>query len=174
MNKAKKSIIAQALTDVRLRHNITHEQWVEKSKVPISSINRFTSSSLTMPNFPYVCAMLKCLGESIDEFWDNIDKKIAKPADALKLDSVPVSIVGDIPIDTPETKAAVQERIIIQAEAMAEQRALLQEKDAEIELLNARLEMYERILEEKDRTIANLEDGNRRKLLALQAICSAQ
>ena len=118
--------------------------------------------------------MLKCLGESIDEFWDNIDKKIAKPADALKLDSVPVSIVGDIPIDTPETKAAVQERIIIQAEAMAEQRALLQEKDAEIELLNARLEMYERILEEKDRTIANLEDGNRRKLLALQAICSAQ
>lgn len=173
MNKAKKSIIAQALTDVRQRHNITHEQWVEKSKVPISSINRFTSSSLTMPNFPYVCAMLTCLDESIDEFWANIAKKISKPSDALKLDSVPVCI-GDIPIDMPETKAAVQERIIIQAEAMTEQRALLQEKEAEIELLNARLEMYERILEEKDRTIAVLEDSNHRKLLALQAICSAQ
>ena len=174
MNKAKKSIIAQALTDVGTRHGVTHKQWVALSKVPESSVNRFTSASLTMPNFPYVCAMLTCLGESIDEFWAGIAKKIEKPADALKLDSVPVTIVGDIPLDMPEAKAAVQERIIVQTEVLVEQRALLQEKDAEIELLNARLEMYERILEEKDRTIANLEDSNRRKLLALQAICSAQ
>lgn len=91
--------------------------------------------------------MLKCLGESIDEFYDRIDAKIGAPVDALKLDAVPVGMVGDMPVDLPETKIEIQERIIVQAEEMQRLKAEGHEKDLQIEMLEVRLEMAERILE---------------------------
>ena len=118
--------------------------------------------------------MIKCLGESIDCFFAGIDDKIAAPVDALKLDAVPPAVVGDIPVDTPESKAAMQERIIVQTEDLQAQRALVREKDAAIELLEAKLEMTERIIEEKNRTISSIEDISKRRLQAIQALCMAQ
>lgn len=170
---SSKNLIAQGLKKVKERHGITIEEWSKRSGVPDGSIARFMSSSLNMPNFPYVCAMLKCLGESIDAFYDSIDAKTETPADALKLDAVPPSVVGDMPIDVPETKVAIQERIIVQAEAMQAQQAIAREHAATIELLEAKLEMTERIVEEKERTIANLEDLCKRRLQALQALCAS-
>lgn len=169
-----RNLIAQSLQKIKDKHCLTIDKWEAKSGVPAGTIARYLSSSLNMPNFPYVCAMLRCLGESIDEFYAGIDHKIAAPEDALKLDAVPAAVVGDMPVDTPETKAAMQERIIVQTEAMQAQKAAVRERDATIELLEAKLEMTERIVEEKERTIANLEDINRRRLAALQALCSAQ
>ena len=170
----EKNLVAQGLQKVKEHHGITIGEWAEKSGVPSGTIARYLSSSLNMPNFPYVCAMLKCLGESIDDFFSSIDKKIDGPSEALKLDAVPAAVIGDMPVDTPEVKVALQERIIVQTEEVQQQRAIVREKDAAIELLEAKLEMTERIVEEKERTIANLEDINRRRLLALQALCSAQ
>lgn len=169
-----KNLIAQALKKLKDKHNITIEEWAEKSGVPSGTIARYLSSSLNIPNFPYVCAMIKSLGESIDVFFAGIDNKIEVPADALKLDAVPPAVVGDIPVDTPESKAAMQERIIVQTEDLQAQRALVREKEAAIELLEAKLEMTERIIEEKDRTIANIEDISKRRLQAIQALCMAQ
>ena len=169
-----RNLIAIALKKIKDKHGITIEEWSARSGVPAGTIARYLSTSLNIPNFPYVCALLRCLGESIDAFFDSIDKKIDAPADALKLDAVPPAVVGDMPVDTPETKAVMQERIIVQTEAMVELRGIVREKDSTIELLEAKLEMCERIIEEKDRSIASLEDSNHRKLLALQAICSAQ
>lgn len=169
-----KNLIAQALKKLKDKHNITIEEWAEKSGVPSGTIARYLSSSLNIPNFPYVCAMIKSLGESIDVFFAGIDNKIDAPADALKLDAVPPAVVGDIPVDTPESKAAMQERIIVQTEDLQAQRALVREKEAAIELLEAKLEMTERIIEEKDRTIANIEDISKRRLQAIQALCMAQ
>ena len=170
-----KSLLCQGLKRIKSKHgDITIKDWSLKSGVPESTIARFLSASLNIPNFPAVCAMLKCLGESIDEFYDSIDEKIDAPADALKLDAVPVSVIGNIPMDMPEDRAAIQERIIVQAEVVQQQKAIAREKDAQIELLEAKLEMTERVLEEKERTIANLEDINRRRLDALKALCSAQ
>lgn len=169
-----KNLIAQALKKLKDKYGITIEEWALKSGVPAGTIARYLSSSLNIPNFPYVCAMIKCLGESIDEFFASIDKKIDTPSDALKLDAVPPAVVGDIPVDNIETKTAMQERILVQTEDLQAQRALVREKDACIELLEAKLEMTERILEEKDRTITNLEDINKRRLNALMALCSAQ
>lgn len=169
-----KNLIAQALKKLKDKHNITIEEWAEKSGVPSGTIARYLSSSLNIPNFPYVCAMIKSLGESIDVFFAGIDNKIEVPADALKLDAVPPAVVGDIPVDTLESKAAMQERIIVQTEDLQAQRALVREKEAAIELLEAKLEMTERIIEEKDRTIANIEDISKRRLQAIQALCMAQ
>lgn len=169
-----KNLIAQALKKLKDKHGITIEDWAVKSGVPAGTIARYLSSSLNIPNFPYVCAMIKCLGESIDDFFASIDKKIDAPADALKLDAVPAAVVGDIPVDTPESKAAMQERIIVQTESLQAQRAIVREKEACIELLEAKLEMSERIIDEKDRTIASLEDINKRRLQAIQALCMAQ
>lgn len=169
-----KNLISQALKRIKDKYGITIEEWSARSGVPAGTIARYLSSSLNIPNFPYVCALLRCLGESIDAFFDSIDKKIDAPTDALKLDAVPPAIVGGMPVDTPETKATIQERILVQTEAMVELRGSVREKESTIELLEAKLEMCERIIEEKDRSIAALEDSNRRKLLALQAICSAQ
>lgn len=169
-----RNLIAIALKKIKDKHGITIEEWSARSGVPAGTIARYLSTSLNIPNFPYVCALLRCLGESIDAFFDSIDKTIDAPADALKLDAVPPAVVGDMPVDTPETKAVMQERIIVQTEAMVELRGIVREKDSTIELLEAKLEMCERIIEEKDRSIASLEDSNHRKLLALQAICSAQ
>lgn len=169
-----KNLIAQALKKLKDKHGITIEDWAIKSGVPAGTIARYLSSSLNIPNFPYVCAMIKCLGESIDDFFASIDKKIDAPADALKLDAVPAAVVGDIPVDTPESKAAMQERIIVQTENLQAQRAIVREKEAFIELLEAKLEMSERIIDEKDRTIASLEDINKRRLQAIQALCMAQ
>lgn len=171
---AEKNIIAHALKKLKDKHGITIEEWSAKSGVPAGTIARYLSSSLNIPNFPYVCAMIKALGESIDEFFAHIDKKIEAPADALKLDAVPVSVVGDILVDTPESKAAMQERIIIQTEKLQAQIAIVREKEATIDLLEAKLEMTERIIEEKDRTIANIEDISSRRLQAIQALCMAQ
>ena len=171
---AEKNIIAHALKKLKDKHGITIEEWSAKSGVPAGTIARYLSSSLNIPNFPYVCAMIKALGESIDEFFAHIDKKIEAPADALKLDAVPVSVVGDILVDTPESKAAMQERIIIQTEKLQAQIAIVREKEATIDLLEAKLEMTERIIEEKDRTIANIEDISKRRLQAIQALCMAQ
>lgn len=171
---ANKNLIAQELKRIKEKYHITNEEWSRRSGVPASTIARFLSASLNIPNFPAVCAMLKCLGESIDEFYARIDAKVDTPADALKLDAVPISVIGDVPVDMPETKAEIQERIIVQAEEMQSQKALVRERDAAIELLEAKLEMTERVLEEKERTISNLEDICSRRLKALQALCSAQ
>ena len=171
---ANKNLIAQELKRIKEKYHITNEEWSRRSGVPVSTIARFLSASLNIPNFPAVCAMLKCLGESIDEFYDRIDAKIDRPAEALKLDAVPVGVIGDVPVDMPETKAEFQERIIVQAEEMQQQKAIAREKDAQTELLEAKLEMTERVLEEKERTISNLEDISRRRLDAIKALCSAQ
>lgn len=170
---ASKNLIAQELKRIKEKYGITNEEWSKKSNVPMGTIARFLSSSLNIPNFPAVCALLKCLGESIDEFYARIDEKIEIPAEALKLDAVPVAVVGDIPVDMPETKAEIQERIIVQAEEMQMQKAISREKDAQIELLEAKLEMTERVLEEKERTIAQLESLSERRLKALEALCTS-
>ena len=169
-----RNLIAVALKKLKDKYGITIEEWAKRSGVPAGTIARYLSSSLNIPNFPYVCAMVKCLGESIDAFFASIDKKIDMPSDALRLDAVPPAVIGDIPVDNIETKAAMQERIIVQTEDLQAQRALVREKDACIELLEAKLEMTERIIEEKERTISNLEDINKRRLNALMALCSAQ
>lgn len=170
-----KNLITQALKKLKDKHNVTTKEWAALSGVPASTIARYLSCSLNIPNFPYVCALIKCFpDESIDAFFDCIDRKIDTPSDALKLDAVPPAIVGDIAIDSPETKATIQERILIQTEAIVELKDILREKDAAIELLEAKLEMTERIVEEKERSIAQLEDINKRRLSALMALCSAQ
>ena len=153
---ANKNLLSQELKRIKEKHHITNEEWSKRSGVPVSSIARFLSSSLNIPNFPAVCAMLKCLGESIDEFYNRIDAKIGVPAEALKLDAVPVSVVGDIQVDMPETKVEIQERIIVQAEEMQRLKAVEREKDMQIEMLEARLEIYERTME------------------AIKVLCSAQ
>lgn len=156
-NTHTQSLLTQRLNEVKHKHgNISHEAWSAKSGVPKSTLSRFLTSSLNMPNFPAVCAMLKCLGESIDGFYDSIDAKINVPADALKLDAVPVEIVGEIHVDVPETKLEIQERIIRQAEEIQRLKNENGEKDMQIEMLEVRLETLERLLE------------------AVKALCSAR
>lgn len=174
MTKNLLSILSLRLRQIKEKHGITIKEWAKLSGVPESTIARFLSSSLNIPNFPAVCAMLKCLGESIDEFYASLDAEIDTPADALKLDAVPVSVIGDVPVDVPEDKASIQERIIVQAEEVQQQKAYVREKEIQIELLEAKLEMTESILAEKERTISNLEDINSRRLDALKALCLAQ
>lgn len=169
-----KSVLTQSLKRVKDRHGLTIEAWAEKANVPESTVARYLSSSLNIPNFPYVCAMLKAAGESIDDFYDSIDKKIDVPAEALKLDAIPPAVVGDVVVDMPETTAAIKERIIVQTEDLQAQRAIVREKDAAISLLEAKLEMMERLLEEKERTIETIEETSARRLHALQVLCSAQ
>ena len=144
---ANKNLLSQELKRIKEKQHITNEEWSKRSGVPVSSIARFLSSSLNIPNFPAVCAMLKCLGESIDEFYNRIDAKIGVPAEALKLDAVPVSVVGDIQVDMPETKVEIQERIIVQAEEMQRLKAVEREKDMQIEMLEARLDIMERTMD---------------------------
>ena len=144
---ANKNLISQELKRIKEKHHITHEEWSKRSGVPVSTIARFLSSSLNIPNVPAVCAMLKCLGESIDEFYARIDEKIGVPAEALKLDAVPVGVVGDIPVDMPETKREIQERIIVQAEEMQRLKAIERERDMQIEMLEARLDIMERTMD---------------------------
>ena len=142
-----KNLIAQELKRIKEKYRITNEEWSKRSGVPIGTIARFLSSSLIIPNFPAVCAMLKCLGESIDEFYARIDAKIEAPAEALKLDAVPLGVVGDMPVDMPETKIEIQERIIVQAEEMQRLKAAEREKDMQIEMLEARLDIMDRTMD---------------------------
>lgn len=166
-----KSLISQALVKIKDKHNLTIEQWAEKSGVPKSSVARFMSRSLNLPNFPYVCAMLKCVGESIDEFYDHIDEKIDTPVEAMKLDAVPPQVVGDAVMDVPENKAAMVERIIVQTEAMQAQNVEMLKKDNEIALLEATVDALEHSLAEKEREIKNLEAFNARRLQAIRSLC---
>ncbi len=174
MGNSNKSLLTQSLKKVKERHCLTIESWAEKANVPESTVARYLSSSLNIPNFPYVCAMLKAVGESIDDFYDGIDKKIDDPVEALKLDAVPTAIVGNIAVDMPESTADIKERIIVQTEDLQATKAMMREKDATISLLEAKLEMMEKLLEEKERTIEVIEETSERRLKALQVLCSAQ
>lgn len=174
MHTKNRSPLCQGLHRIKEKHNITVDQWAEISGVSKSSVGRYLSSSLNIPSFPAVCALLKCLGESIDDFYNSLDEKINAPEDALKLDAVPVAVVGDIPVDVPESKAEIQERIIVQVEAMQAQKAAMREIQVEKEMLELRLEMAERIIEDKDAVIADLKEINQRRFEALKALCSAQ
>lgn len=169
-----KSVLTQSLKRIKEKHGLTIESWAAKANVPESTVARYLSSSLNIPNFPYVCSMLKCVDESIDKFYESIDKKIDEPVDALKLDAVPAAVVGDIVMDMPETTADMKERIIIQTEDLQAMKAIMREKDATISLLEAKLEMMERLLEEKEHTIEIIEETSARRLQALQLLCSAQ
>lgn len=174
MENNNKSVLTQSLKRVKEKHGLTIESWAEKSNVPESTVARYLSSSLNIPNFPYVCAMLKAVGESIDAFYDGIDKKVDVPAEALKLDAVPTAVVGDVVVDTPESAAAFQERILVQTEDLQAQKAIVREKEATISLLEAKLEMMERLLEEKEKSLELSEETSARRLHALQVLCSAQ
>jgi transcriptional regulator with XRE-family HTH domain len=174
MGNSNKSLLTQSLKRIKEKHGLTIESWAEKANVPESTVARYLSSSLNIPNFPYVCAMLKAVDESIDCFYDSIDKKIDVPVEALKLDAVPTAVVGDVVVDTPETAAAIQERIIVQAEDLQAQKAALREKEALISLYEAKLEMMERLLEEKEHTLEAVEEISERRLHALKVLCSAQ
>lgn len=170
-----KSLITQELRKIKEAKGLTNEGWAKLAGITVSSVNRYLSSSLNVQNFPFTCAMLRAADVSIDEFYDRIASMIDVPADALKLDTIPAAeVIGCISIDTPESKAAVQERIIVQTEEMQAQQARLREKDAQIELLEARLEMYERLLEEKERLIDKIETISRSRLDALKTLCAAQ
>ena len=85
-----KSLLTQSLKRVKEKHGLTIETWAEKSNVPESTVARYLSSSLNIPNFPYVCAMLKAVGESIDTFYDTLDKKIDAPSAPSSSPSVPL------------------------------------------------------------------------------------
>lgn len=171
---SSKNLIAQNLKRVKEKHHVTIEAWAKMANIPESTVARYLSSSLNIPNFPYVCALLKSLGEPIEPFYDSIDQKIDEPADALKLDAVPTAIVGDVVVDMPETAAGIQERILVQTEDLQAQKAIVRDKEATISLLEAKLEMMERLLEEKERTIETIEETSARRLHALQVLCSAQ
>ena len=158
------SLMTIALHRIKEKHNIKTKVWAQMSGVPESTIYRFLNSSVNIPNFPAVCAMLKCLGESIDDFYDRLDAKIDTPADALGLDVTSVDAIDDIHVDAPEARAEIQERIIRQAEEIQTQQMLIRERDAYIELLNAKLKTAERIMEVKDNAIAILEDMCQRRL----------
>lgn len=168
-----KNLIAIELKKIKEKHHITNEEWSKRSGVPVGTIARFLSASLNIPNFPAVCALLVCLGESIDEFYAKIAAKVDTPAEALKLDAVPVAVIDGVSVEVPEVKAELQERILVQTEVVQQQKAIVREKDAQIELLEAKLEMTERVLEEKERTIATLEELSKRRLQAIQALCVA-
>ncbi len=169
-----KSVLTQSLKRIKEKHGLTIESWADKASVPESTVARYLSSSLNIPNFPYVCAMLKSVGESIDAFYDSIDKKIDDPVEALKLDAVPAAVVGDVVVDMPETTAAIKERILVQTEDLQAQKAIIREKDATIAMLETKVEFMERLLEEKERTIETIEETSERRLRALQVLCSAQ
>ena len=150
-----KNLIAQELKKIKEKYHLTNEEWANRSGVPVGTIARFLSSSLNIPNFPAVCAMLVCLGESIDAFYSRITAKSGAPAEALKLASVPVDVTAEGVMDVPEAKAEIQERIILQAEEMQRLKTSEHEKDMQIEMLETRLEIAER------------------KMDAIKALCSA-
>ena len=174
MGNSNKSVLTQSLRRIKEKYGLTTETWAKMANVPESTVARYLSSSLNIPNFPYVCALLKCVDEPIDDFYDSINQKIDVPAEALKLDAVPAAIVGNVVVDMPETTAAIQERILVQTEDLQAQKSIVREKEAEISLLEAKLEMLERLLEEKERTIETIEETSARRLHALQILCSAQ
>lgn len=174
MGNSNKSVLTQGLKRIKEKHKVTTEKWAEMANIPEPTLARYLSSSLNLPNFPYVCALLRCLEEPIDAFYDSIINKVDEPVDALKLDAVPAAVVGEVVVDLPETTAAIKERIIVQTEDLLAQKAIVREKDATISLLEAKVEMMERLLEEKERTIETIEETSARRLKALQVLCSAQ
>lgn len=174
MGNSNKSLLAQSLKRIKEKHGLTIEAWASMANVPESSVARYLSSSLNIPNFPYVCALLKSVDESIDAFYDSIDKKIDVPVEALKLDAVPTAIVGNVVVDMPETTADFKERILVQTEDLQALKSQIRELESTIGLLEAKLEMMERLFEEKERTLEAMEQISARRLRALQMLCSAE
>lgn len=145
---SNKNVIAMGLRRIKEKYGLTNESWSKISNVPVSTIARYLStSSLNMPTFVHLCAMLRSVGESIEEFYDLIIGSVNAPSDALKLAAVTVGVLDKGMLDAPEAKGEMQERLILQTEEMQRLKSMEQEKDMQIEVLQARLEMVERILE---------------------------
>lgn len=143
-----KNAIAQELKAIKEKHGLTNESWSKRSGVPAPTIGRYLSAaSLNMPSFFLLGAMLDCLGESLDAFFKRVIAKSGAPADVIKLSTVPAAMVAEGALDVPEAKIEMQERIILQAEEMQRLRASEREKDMQIEMLEAQLEIAERKME---------------------------
>lgn len=143
-----KNLIACELKKIKEKHHLTNESWSKMSGVPVGTIARFLSaSSLNIPNFVALGAMLKCLGESLDAFFERITAKTDVPAEVLKIGVVPADVVSDVHVDVPEVKLEMQERIILQAEEIQKLKTIEQEKDMQIEVLEIRLSSLERTLD---------------------------
>ena len=143
-----KNIIALELKKIKEKYNLTNETWSKKSDVPVGTVGRYLSAkSVNLPTFQHMCAMLRCLNESADDFYDRITVKTGVPAEVLKLGVVPTGVVDEMSLEVPEAKKEIQERIILQAEEIQKLKTESNEKDMLIELLEVRLETYERTLE---------------------------
>ena len=143
-----KNIIAVELKKIKEKHNLTNESWSKKSGVPIGTLSRFLcEKSLNTPNYPAMGALLRCVGESLDEFYDKITVRTDVPAEVLKLDVVPVGVVDGVQVDVPEAKKEIQERIILQAEELQKVKAESAEKDMQIEVMEIRLLAMEKTLD---------------------------
>ena len=143
-----KNLIAFELRKIKEKYNLTNESWSKKCNVPVSTIARYLcAKSMNMPTFPTLCAMLKCVNEPIEPFYDRIAERTDVPAEVLKLDVVPVGVVDGVHVDVPEAKKEIQERIILQAEELQKVKAESAEKDMQIEVMEIRLLAMEKTLD---------------------------
>lgn len=143
-----KNIIALEFKKIKEKYNLTNESWSKKCGVPVGTIGRYLSAkSVNLPTYLHTCAMLRCVNESADDFYDRVTAQTGVPAEVLKLGVVPTGVVDELPLEVPEAKKEIQERIILQAEEIQRLRTESNEKDMQIELLEVRLETMERVLE---------------------------
>ena len=60
--------ISSKLNDLRNKHGLTYQQLADASGVPIGTLKSILSGTTASPAFETVCAILRAMGESVDEF----------------------------------------------------------------------------------------------------------
>lgn len=162
----KKNVVSQELNRIKEKHGLTNESWANLSGVPKGTVNRYLSYNAGIPNYVYVCAMLKCVGESIDEFDRVISSAGASPAELVSAPTAEAELRSDVLRD-PTLVPSMQERIAEQSEKLQELQGLvhahdmqLQEKRAAIHELDAQLQERQAVIHEQDAQLRVLRAEN--------------
>lgn len=162
----KKNVVCQELNRIKEKHGLTNESWANLSGVPKGTVNRYLSYNSGIPNYAYVCAMLKCVGESIDEFDRGISSAGALPADLASAPAAEAELKSD-PLYDPTLVPSMQERIAEQSEKLQELQGLvqdhdmqLQEKQAAINARDAQLQERQDFIHEQDAQLRVLRAEN--------------
>lgn len=162
----KKNVVCQELNRIKEKHGLTNESWANLSGVPKGTVNRYLSYNSGIPSYAYVGAMLKCVGESIDEFDRVISSTGASPADLASTPMAETELKSD-PLHDPTLVPSMQERIAEQSEKLQELQVLvhehdtqLQEKRAAIHERDAQLQESLAVIHEQDAQLRVLRSEN--------------
>ena len=174
----ERNIVSRELNRLKDKHGLTQKTWADRSGVPIGTISRYLGYNVGVPNFAHICAMLSCIGESVDIFYSAVNGAVQN-ADVQPA-AVPAAPASIDPAQDTQLLRSMRERVAEQGEAMLSYLTEIHEQDAQLREMRVEMRAMDKAAIDREARLAELSADlkaqhrhNRRLLVALLAFAAA-